>query len=100
MSAAMAWGDHEGDWAAWEAQLGDAEAAALRAHRRAARWRWLLPLLGAGALVATVIGALVLTAGIGPDRGRNPNPAPTPTASATPSPADPASLLPHLPGGR
>ncbi|MEV4561226.1 hypothetical protein AB0K51_30130 [Kitasatospora sp. NPDC049285] len=78
----MASDDLHSDWAAWlDAELADAEAAALRAHHRARRHRFLRRALGwtaAVALAATLGLALVYTAQHGP------TPVPVTTASAAP----------------
>ncbi|MFB7944005.1 hypothetical protein ACFC6L_03710 [Kitasatospora phosalacinea] len=79
----MASDDLHSDWAAWfDAELAEAEAAALRAHRQERRRRGLLRALawtGAVALAAVLGFGLVYTAQHGP--------APRPAVTASPSPA-------------
>ncbi|OKJ06038.1 hypothetical protein [Kitasatospora sp. CB01950] len=90
----MASDDLHSDWAAWlDAELAEAEAAALRAHRREGlqrRLRWVFTWTGAVTLVAGLGFGLVYTAQHGPE----PRPAPPsasmapPSASMAPPPAE------------
>ncbi|MGW4382326.1 hypothetical protein [Kitasatospora sp. NPDC004531] len=81
----MASDDLHSDWAAWlDAELAEAEAAALRAHRREElqrRLRRVLAWTGAVTLTAGLGFGLVYTAQHGPQ----PRPA-GPTASVAPTP--------------
>ncbi|GAA4850059.1 hypothetical protein GCM10023235_28750 [Kitasatospora terrestris] len=97
VSAAMASDDHRQDWADWESELAAGERAALRAHRRAALRRRVLPGLAAAALLSVLLGALFFTATLDP--GRRPPQAPPPTVPA-PGTTKPPSSVPSLLGGR
>ncbi|MFG2822936.1 hypothetical protein ACGFX4_26320 [Kitasatospora sp. NPDC048365] len=93
----MASDDHRQDWADWESELAAGERAALRAHRRAALRRRVLPGLAAAALLSVLLGALFFTATLGPEH--RPPQAPPPTVPA-PGTTKPPSSVPSLLGGR